>query len=80
MAALTSFRFWPSHLAALTSSLHTLGGPVLMSPAAYYVICRNGRQSEPDIARLIGWLKESAGKFQREVEIRYPQIAGVGSL
>ncbi|MDR6580534.1 LysR substrate-binding domain-containing protein [Pseudomonas fluorescens] len=61
-------------------ALVTLGGPLMMSPAAYYVICRNGRQSEPDIARLIDWLKESARKFQQEVEIRYPQIAGVGAL
>lgn len=61
-------------------ALVTLGGPVMMSPAAYYVICRNGRQSEPDIARLINWLKESVRTFQREVEIRYPQIAGVGAL
>ena len=58
-------------------TLVALEAPVMMSPAAYYVICRNGRQSEPDIARLIDWLKTNAGDFLREVAVRHPHIAGV---
>lgn len=58
-------------------TLVALEAPVMMSPAAYYVICRNGRQSEPDIARLIDWLKTNAGEFLREVAVRHPRIAGV---
>jgi LysR family glycine cleavage system transcriptional activator len=58
-------------------TLVALEAPVMMSPAAYYVICRNGRQSEPDIARLIDWLKTNAGEFLREVAVRHPHIAGV---
>nr|WP_315418249.1 LysR substrate-binding domain-containing protein [uncultured Pseudomonas sp.] len=58
-------------------TLVALEAPVMMSPAAYYVICRNGRQSEPDIARLIEWLKTNAGEFLREVAVRHPHIAGV---
>ncbi len=61
-------------------ALVALNSPVMMSPAAYYIICRNGRQSEPDIARLIEWLKSSAGEFLREVRVRYPQIAGAGAV
>lgn len=41
-------------------TLVALNTPVMMSPAAYYIICRNGRQSEPDIARLFDWLKAQA--------------------
>ncbi|KAF1010506.1 MAG: Glycine cleavage system transcriptional activator [Pseudomonas fluorescens] len=58
-------------------TLVALEAPVMMSPAAYYVICRNGRQLEPDIARLIDWLKTRAGEFLREVAVRHPHIAGV---
>lgn len=61
-------------------ALVALKSPVMMSPAAYYIICRSGRQSEPDIARLIEWLKTSASKFLREVRARYPQIAGAGAV
>lgn len=48
-------------------TLVALNAPVMMSPAAYYIICRNGRQSEPDIARLFEWLKAQAQVFVREV-------------
>lgn len=48
-------------------ALVALKAPVMMSPAAYYIICRSGRQSEPDIARLIDWLKAQADEFVREV-------------
>jgi len=61
-------------------ALVALKSPVMMSPAAYYIICQNGRQLEPDIARLIEWLKTSANKFLREVRARYPQIAGAGAI
>ena len=61
-------------------ALVALNSPVMMSPAAYYIICRNGRQSEPEIARLIEWLKNSAGEFQREVRLRHPQIAAAGAV
>ncbi|MBD8092456.1 LysR family transcriptional regulator [Pseudomonas fluorescens] len=61
-------------------TLVTLNSPVMMSPAAYYIICRIGRQSEPDIARLIAWLKSTAGEFLREVRARHPQIAGAGAI
>ncbi|QJI32554.1 LysR family transcriptional regulator [Pseudomonas sp. ADAK18] len=57
-------------------ALVALSCPVMMSPAAYYIICRNGRQSEPNIARLIDWLKVSAGEFLQEVGVKYPQICG----
>ena len=60
--------------------LVALSSPVMMSPAAYYIICRKGRQSEPAIARLIEWLKLSAGEFLREVGARHPQIAGAGAF
>jgi len=49
-------------------TLVALNAPVMMSPAAYYVICRNGRESEPDIARLFHWLKSQADEFMREVK------------
>ena len=55
-------------------SLLALNGPVMMSPAAYYIICRNGRQSEPDIARLFAWLKATAEEFVGEVREQCPQI------
>ena len=61
-------------------ALVALNSPVMMSPAAYYIICRNGRQSEPEIARLIEWLKNSAGEFLREVRLRHPQIAAAGAV
>lgn len=61
-------------------ALVALNSPVMMSPAAYYIICRNGRQSEPEIARLIEWLKSSAGEFLREVRLRHPQIAAAGAV
>ena len=61
-------------------ALVALKSPVMMSPAAYYIICRNGRQSEPEIARLIEWLKNSAGEFLREVRLRHPQIAAAGAV
>ncbi len=48
-------------------ALVALKAPVMMSPAAYYIICRSGRQSEPDIARLIDWLKAQADECVREV-------------
>ena len=43
--------------------LVALDVPLMMSPAAYYIICRSGRQSEPDIARLFDWLKAQAHQF-----------------
>ncbi|NJJ55805.1 LysR family transcriptional regulator [Pseudomonas sp. B14(2022)] len=49
-------------------TLVALNAPVMMSPAAYYIICRNGRKSEPDIARLFHWLKSQADEFMREVK------------
>jgi LysR family glycine cleavage system transcriptional activator len=53
---------------ALTDgSLVALQAPVMMSPVAYYIICRSGRQSEPAIARLFEWLKAQAEVFVREV-------------
>ena len=55
-------------------SLVALGGPVMMSPAAYYLICRNGRQSEPNIARLFDWLKNQAQVFVQDVQVQYPQL------
>ncbi|CRM85841.1 LysR family transcriptional regulator [Pseudomonas sp. FH4] len=55
-------------------SLLALNCPVMMSPAAYYIICRNGRQSEPDIARLFAWLKATADEFVGEVREQCPQI------
>ncbi|OYU07672.1 MAG: LysR family transcriptional regulator [Pseudomonas sp. PGPPP1] len=55
-------------------SLVALNGPVMMSPAAYYIICRNGRQSEPDIARLFDWLKCQAQQFAHKVHVQYPQL------
>ena len=61
-------------------ALVALKSPVMMSPAAYYIICQNGRQLEPDIARLIEWLKNSAGEFLREVRLRHPQIAAAGAV
>ena len=61
-------------------ALVALNSPVMMSPAAYYIICRNGRQSEPEIARLIEWLKNSAGEFLREVRLRHPQISEAGAV
>ena len=61
-------------------ALVALNSPVMMSPAAYYIIFRNGRQSEPEIARLIEWLKNSAGEFLREVRLRHPQIAAAGAV
>ncbi|MBI6658904.1 LysR family transcriptional regulator [Pseudomonas carnis] len=61
-------------------ALVALNSPVMMSPAAYYIICRNGRQSEPEIARLIEWLKNSAGEFLREVRLRHPQITAAGAV
>ncbi|MGB3126314.1 MAG: LysR substrate-binding domain-containing protein [Pseudomonas sp.] len=61
-------------------ALVALNSPVMMSPAAYYIICRNGRQSEPDIARLIEWLKIRANEFLQEVRARHPQIAGAGAV
>lgn len=61
-------------------ALVALNSPVMMSPAAYYIICRNGRQSEPDIARLIEWLKMSAGEFLRNARARHPQVAGAGAV
>ncbi|MFV3015130.1 LysR substrate-binding domain-containing protein [Pseudomonas sp. KHB2.9] len=48
--------------------LVALEAPLMMSPAAYYIICRNGRQSEPDIARLLDWLKAQAHQFMGEVQ------------
>jgi LysR family glycine cleavage system transcriptional activator len=48
--------------------LVALEAPLMMSPAAYYIICRNGRQSEPDIARLLDWLKAQARQFMGEVQ------------
>jgi DNA-binding transcriptional LysR family regulator len=61
-------------------ALVALNSPVMMSPAAYYIICRNGRQSEPDIARLIDWLKIQAAEFLADVRVRHPQIAGAGAV
>lgn len=55
-------------------SLVALNGPVMMSPAAYYLICRNGRQSEPNIARLFDWLKSQAQVFVQDVQVQYPQL------
>lgn len=49
-------------------TLIALTAPVMMSPSAYYIICRTGRQSEPDIARLFAWLKTCADTFVREVQ------------
>ncbi|PUB29084.1 LysR family glycine cleavage system transcriptional activator [Pseudomonas sp. GV105] len=48
--------------------LVALEAPLMMSPAAYYIICRNGRQSEPDITRLLDWLKAQAHQFMGEVQ------------
>ncbi len=48
--------------------LVALDVPLMMSPAAYYIICRSGRQSEPDIARLFDWLKAQAHQFIGEVQ------------
>ncbi len=48
--------------------LVALEAPLMMSPAAYYIICRNGRQSKPDIARLLDWLKAQAHQFMGEVQ------------
>lgn len=50
-------------------TLVALNAPLMMSPAAYYIICRNGRQSEPDIARLFEWLKAQAQVFLGEVTV-----------
>lgn len=47
--------------------LVALSAPTMMSPAAYYIICRNGRQSERDIARLFDWLKAQAHQFIDQV-------------
>lgn len=47
--------------------LVALNAPTMMSPAAYYIICRNGRQSERDIARLFDWLKAQAHQFIDQV-------------
>ncbi|NVZ20839.1 LysR substrate-binding domain-containing protein [Pseudomonas costantinii] len=55
-------------------ALVALNTPVMMSPAAYYIICRDGRQSEPDIARLFDWLKVQAKEFMCEVHTHYPPI------
>lgn len=53
--------------ALMSGTLVAVSAPVMMSPAAYYIICRNGRQSEPDIARLFDWLKAQAQVFAREL-------------
>ncbi len=50
-------------------ALVALNAVVMMSPAAYYIICRNGRQSEPDIARLFDWLKTQADECVRAVQM-----------
>ncbi|MBJ2216556.1 LysR substrate-binding domain-containing protein [Pseudomonas sp. MF7453] len=55
------------HDALKEGALVALEAPVMMSPAAYYIICREGRQSEPDIARLFDWLKAQADEFVCEV-------------
>ncbi|WP_044269206.1 LysR substrate-binding domain-containing protein [Pseudomonas fluorescens] len=47
--------------------LVALKAPVMMSPAAYYMICRSGRQTEPNIARLFEWLKAQADEFVHDV-------------
>ncbi|TFY84054.1 LysR family transcriptional regulator [Pseudomonas kairouanensis] len=56
------------HDALKDGSLVRLSAPEMMLPVAYYIICRNGRQSEPDIARLFDWLKAQAQAFGREVK------------
>ena len=47
--------------------LVALKAPVMMSPSAYYIICRSGRQTEPNIAGLFEWLKAQADEFMPEV-------------
>ena len=58
-------------------SLVALNAPVMMSPSAYYIICRNGRQSEPNIARLFDWLKTQAQVFVHDVQAQYPQLYAI---
>ncbi|MGY2290644.1 LysR substrate-binding domain-containing protein [Pseudomonas sp. SDO528_S397] len=58
-------------------SLLALSGTGMMSPAAYYVICRSGRQLEPDVARLIEWIKAQAQSFVQEVGEPYSTVGCV---
>ena len=57
-------------------SLIALSGSIMMSPTAYYIICRDGRQTEPGIAKLIEWIKAKAAEFAQVVNIEYPAICG----
>lgn len=57
-------------------SLVALSGAAMVSPAAYYIICKDGRQTEPDIARLIDWIKAQAAGFVHTVNAEYPALCG----
>ena len=57
-------------------SLVALSGTAMISPAAYYIICKDGRQTEPDIARLIDWIKAQACDFVQAVSTQYPALCG----
>ncbi|NWB95819.1 LysR family transcriptional regulator [Pseudomonas gingeri] len=56
------------------ATLVLLGGPAMPSPSAYYVVCRSGREQEPDIARLIDWLQSQAAAFQLELCAEFPEL------
>ncbi|RMP65593.1 hypothetical protein ALQ18_04064 [Pseudomonas marginalis pv. marginalis] len=60
------------HDALKDGVLVALNCPLMMSPAAYYIICRSGRETEPDIARLLGWLKTRADEFMDEASTHCP--------
>lgn len=57
-------------------ALIALSGTAMISPAAYYIICKDGRQTEPDIARLIDWIKAQAADFVRTVGTEYSALCG----
>lgn len=57
-------------------SLVALSGAAMISPATYYIICKEGRQTEPDIARLMDWIKAQAADFVEAVTLQYPALCG----
>lgn len=44
-------------------SLVMLGEARMLSPSAYYLICRSGRETEPGVAAMLAWLRQQAEEF-----------------
>lgn len=44
------------------------------SPAAYYVICKEGRERDADIDRFVDWVRTEANLFLQQMQDRFPSL------